>query len=418
VKRVRSASKAPSTRRHLRLGALFAAGAVGACAKSAQTSHTSERSSMAAVAEGLYDPAKALPQNFADTHLFGGPDFSAPNPRTFAYDVRDPLWSDDAQKRRFVYVPPDKKIGFDAAKGTFTFPVGTVFLKHFEVRDASPKRPYETRMLALKADGAWYFTNYKWGEDGAAVKTTEMAIVPGPAADTSYRIPSLEECRDCHLASKNSVLGFRPDQLNFDDGTGNQLEKLAKAGVFEAPVETLTAIPALADVADPSQPVEARARAYLDVNCSTCHNDQGIASILDLTLGKTLEETKLLAEGVIVPGNAEQSLLWKKISVPMSVDDLRMPPVALYPDPLAVDLLKQWIDQLPPELATAPADPKTPTKTPAEKPPKVKTEAQTETGTTVQTATGTSTATDTAPGSSTGTDDGADDGDAGASDAG
>ena len=48
------------------------------------------------------------------------------------YDVNAPLWSDGADKRRWLALPNVARIGFDAADA-WSFPRGTVLVKHFEI---------------------------------------------------------------------------------------------------------------------------------------------------------------------------------------------------------------------------------------------------------------------------------------------
>src|SRR4029079_9058475 len=86
------------------------------------------------------------------------------------YDVNTPLWSDRAVKRRWVAVPNDgspytvnEMVGF-APTGEWTFPNGTVFIKHFDLpvddRNAAITRRLETRLLVRDANGAVYGLTY------------------------------------------------------------------------------------------------------------------------------------------------------------------------------------------------------------------------------------------------------------------
>jgi mono/diheme cytochrome c family protein len=302
---------------------------------------------LGAVSSALVDPKAPLPGNFAATRLFAGPGLTLPADRVFAYDVKVPLWSDGAQKRRYVYLPPGQSITWDAANQKFVFPVGTVFLKHFEVKNAIPPRPYETRMITLKQDGAWYFTTYKWNDDGTSAKTTDSQLVQ-VAGGGEYRIPSVKECQMCHTEGKNFVLGFRPDQLDYDPlKSGNELQALISSGAVTARLADLRPATPLTDPRDDSAPLDARARSYLAVNCSPCHYAKGVASIFDFSLDKTLAETRLIEQKAVVPHNPDASRLWQKVSATKAED--RMPPVSLVPDPTALKIFKPWIAAWPTE---------------------------------------------------------------------
>ena len=86
----------------------------------------------------------------------------------------------------------------------------------------------------------------------------------------------------------------------------------------------LSAVPRLPRWDDASEPLDARAKAYLDVNCGHCHNDKGLASSSGLFL--TYEQPDTAVRGImkppvaagrgsgglfyaIVPGHPEQSIL-------------------------------------------------------------------------------------------------------------
>src|SRR5690606_23356473 len=83
-------------------------------------------------------------------------------------------------------------------------------------------------------------------------------------------------------AAAGYVLGPGVAQLNRDHdyapagGTSNQLATYADVGLLGAPLPAPpAALAKLADPADGSAPLDDRARAYLDTNCSNCHRPGG-----------------------------------------------------------------------------------------------------------------------------------------------
>jgi len=71
----------------------------------------------------------------------------------------------------------------------------------------------------------------------------------------------------------------------YADGSENQLAHWTAIGYLKGAPDG-TAAPKNADWRDIAQPLAARARAYLDVNCGHCHNPNGPAdtTALDLTI--------------------------------------------------------------------------------------------------------------------------------------
>jgi mono/diheme cytochrome c family protein len=175
-----------------------------------------------------------------------------------------PLWSDNAEKMRYVRVPRGQSIVFDKAAQKFTIPANTRFYKTFlkQVTDLSGNtstyRKIETRLIVSRPDStlpdgttqqnALYGT-YVWNDDETQATlltdplrdgqpfadrifsyvTDEHAAQPiidsNPAnlslaldkagVTRHYALPGAERCVQCHEGSPSQsfVLGFSPLQL-------------------------------------------------------------------------------------------------------------------------------------------------------------------------------------------------------------
>ena len=103
----------------------------------------------------------------------------------------------------------------------------------------------------------------------------------------------------------------------------NQIKKMMELEWLDK-IEDIDIIPVTANWEDPHFSLDDRARAYLDVNCSHCHNAKGQAKTSGLFLEyNQKDQTKLgvyktpVATGRgsgglffnIVPGNADESIL-------------------------------------------------------------------------------------------------------------
>ena len=271
--------------------------------------------------------------------LFTDPGGRSPNAGLTPYTLNTPLFSDYAEKSRFVFLPPGTKAQYRPT-GAFEFPVGTTLVKTFAYpadfrRPGDKVRYLETRLLIRKA-GGWTAQAYVWNEDqtkavlkrAGARLDVQFVDAHGQARRIDYAVPNANQCKECHsLAGELTPIGPKARNLNGDQayagGRENQLAHWTKAGLLSGAPAPASA-PRTAVWDDAAEPLQARARAYLDANCAHCHNAAGMASNSGLNLD--LEESRPAALGVgkrpvaagrgsgglevaIAPGQPDQSIL-------------------------------------------------------------------------------------------------------------
>jgi len=289
-----------------------------------------------------------FPTKLSETGLFTDVVNLVPAPGVIEYAVKAPLWSDGAVKRRWIALPGSERIAFDATEA-WTFPVGTVMVKHFEMAlPGGETTRLETRVLLHTTTG-WEGYTYRWNflENDADLlggRETEVLTVPsagGGSEELVWTYPSPDDCRTCHTAAAGRVLGVRTRQLNGDfDYAGvadNQLRAWNHIGLFTTDIGAPDQYEALVDPADATAPLPARARSYLAVNCAQCHRPTGPTPInMDLRYGTPLDGMN--AVGVapttglstvagaqrIRAGMPEQSVVWELMG---RLGDGRMPPL-------------------------------------------------------------------------------------------
>lgn len=314
------------------------------------------------------DDGAGFPQQLSQTGLFADLATLQAMPGLIEYDVNAPFWSDGAHKRRWIALPGSSKIGF-SADAAWSFPLGSVIVKHFELRLADGRdRRLETRVL-IHASGGWQGHSYRWNEAGtdAELLTTRQTVeltvpdasAPGGTRLQTYEFPASADCLRCHTAAAGSVLGLRSAQLNrsFDYGavSDNQLRSFDHIALFDRAIGAPASYPALPDPYAAAAGTAARARAYLDSNCAHCHRPGGPVPT-DMDLRASTATAQLNTHGVaptqgdlgiadarrIAPGDRTRSLLWERMR---RLDDTRMPPLASHAvDAAGVELIGAWID--------------------------------------------------------------------------
>jgi uncharacterized repeat protein (TIGR03806 family) len=309
--------------------------------------------------------AEGNPEKLSDWGLFTVADGRiAPHAGMVTYELNSPLFSDYAQKWRTVWMPKGVAATYDPAK-SFDFPVGTIVTKTFyyttPIDAASPQtskavvkatpasyqsgvagldlkhvRLIETRLLVRRAEG-WVAFPYVWNAEGtdATLERTgadvPMTFIDGAErTDFTYSVPNQNQCAGCHAQDfrtrKVEPIGLKARHLNRafpgEGGEISQLQRLVAMGYLKSVPGS--GVPQNANWEDAKSDPAARARAYLDINCSHCHNATGAARTSGLWLDAATMDPRLLGmckppvaagRGTgdrpfdIVPGHPETSII-------------------------------------------------------------------------------------------------------------
>jgi uncharacterized repeat protein (TIGR03806 family) len=243
--------------------------------------------------------AKAPVEKLSDYGFFTGKlsDLN-PSANVLPYTVRNPLFSNYAEKARFIVIPKGSVAVYNDT-AVFDFPSGTVLIKNFyyphDARNpARGKRILETRLL-VKGDDGWEAFPYIWNAEQTeafydpAGETMQISYVNrhGKKVTTPYVVPNKNQCRSCHAKGAALVpIGLNARQLNvahtYKNEVQNQLASWKALGMVDhVPVNP----PAVATWDDPSSgDINERARSYLDANCAHCHSRTGGANTSGLYL--------------------------------------------------------------------------------------------------------------------------------------
>ncbi len=317
------------------------------------------------------DPASTLDAYY----LFVDASGLTANARLTPYALNTPLFSDYAEKFRYLYLPPGKKAAY-RAEGVLDLPIGATLVKVFaypaDFRKPDDKLRYiETRLLIHKPSG-WVALTYVWNDaqDQAVLKRagTRVAISftdkNGTDRHIDYGVPNVNQCKECHsLSGEITPIGPKARNLNrtytYASGSENELTHWSRLGLLTGAPDPHT-MPVLPRWDDLAAPLAGRARAYLDVNCGHCHNRAGLASNSGLYL--TYEEANETAFGInkrpvaagkgsgnlsfaIAPGHPEESILLYRMA--STEPGVMMPQIGrTVTDDEAVKLIRDYITSL------------------------------------------------------------------------
>ncbi len=257
---------------HLSLlgGALVCAALAAAC--SSKSDASSIDAMCPAPEEGA---APEVPDDLRCTGLYTSWEEKTVAAANRPFSPASPLWSDGAEKHRWIQLPEGSKI--DASNmDEWSFPIGTKTWKEFVVDG----RRVETRFMWKVRSDRWLQASYVWSEDGTKAVRGEGAelTINGKA----WSVPKTGDCNSCHEGRKDKVLGFEALGLALPKADGLTLAALvAEQRIEPAPAKTSVTLP------DDGTGLAGPALAYLHTNCGiSCHgpNDSAIGGRIGLRL--------------------------------------------------------------------------------------------------------------------------------------
>lgn len=289
-----------------------------------------------------------------------------PTEHLIPYDLNTPLFSDYAQKARFVWVPEGKKATVKE-DGFIDFPEGSILVKNFYYDTDTGRNIIETRLL-IHLQNEWQAYPYIWNAEqteaflevaGGSQKISFDHL--GEKIQINYSIPNKNQCKSCHNNdNKMMPIGPKISNLNkmytYVQGKQNQLDHWVEKEILDFKRTEETPILAVWDA--PNVEISERVKAYLDVNCGHCHQPKGPGNTSGLFLQEKYFGTNSygicktpVAAGrgsggrkvSIHPGHSDASILEYR----MNSDDpgIMMPEIGrklIHKE--AVDLIRAWID--------------------------------------------------------------------------
>ncbi|MBL8815324.1 MAG: PQQ-dependent sugar dehydrogenase [Planctomyces sp.] len=340
-----------------------------------------------------------FPRLLSRTGLFQNVKDQVPASGVRPYQINVQQWADHATSQRWVAVPGDEPVQFEAPD-RWKLPDGSVLVKtiSIELERGKPEsaRRLETQVLH-REDGTWRPYTYLWNEAQTDAELVPVSgtmrvfevrdpAVSGGVEEVRWRVSSRGECQMCHnpwvemKTTTNGIqsaspLAFSFAQLNVgpqlhddsekQDKNSGQLDSLVKEGwIAGISPELCRTGPRFADpytpqeTLTPGEDLNARARAWLHVNCSHCHQPHaGGTALIELTSDVELEKMQLVGArpgqgsfgitnaGLLVPGNPYASVLHYRIA---KSGGGRMPRLGSeLTDLRAVRLIHDWIESMP-----------------------------------------------------------------------
>jgi hypothetical protein len=336
---------------------------VPACATDTETEDDSDFTQAERLRASEYTSCKRY-KRLSETGLFAKDDAGKMTDKTApgvrAFEPAYPLWTDGADKRRWIKLPSNARID-TSDMDHWKLPKGTKLWKEF-VYDGKRK---ETRLIEIGCDadpahpewgqGALFMGTFLWDEGNTDATFAPQGQYP--------QVPTQEACARCHGGEPGSVLGFSALQLSGKDLPLNITKLKAESLLSRAPDKDFTL---------PWNETTNRAAGYLHGNCGHCHSEGGRAfavvhqqlrlSASDVSKD-TFAATQVYASIVDQPTQTAREEGWFRIKAGqpdksyilfrMRDEGRRMPPGTLLVDDKGVAAVQAWIKSLAPGATTS-----------------------------------------------------------------
>ena len=302
----------------------------------------------------LPDPLTRL----SETGLYDDIATKALSPAVVEFAPASVLWSDGAEKRRFIALPPGTQID-TSDMDHWRFPLGTRFFKQF----AREGKLLETRLIVHRADTGnteadYWVGSFVWRDD-----ESDADLAPAGKQDirgTDHDAPAQTQCFTCHQGDKGRILGFSAMQLS-KPGPGVTVKSFAASGLLSNPP------PNGVDYPFPFAGTPAGAAlAYMHANCGHCHNPHGSSwPDTQMVLRLDIADTDLATSGPVKSTVGVALQRWQKPGFTVRVspgkpnesavlfranargDRDQMPPIATeHVDANGIAALTTWIQSL------------------------------------------------------------------------
>jgi hypothetical protein len=274
------------------------------------------------------------------------------------YAPQYPLFSDFADKRRWLLLPPNTQVD-TSDMDHWHFPLGTKAVKEFS-RDG---KPLETRLIQKVAETGdpkvdFFMGTFVWLPDGSDAVLSDLGV--DNVNGTTHDVPKQELCLRCHQGEPGALLGFSALQLS------------PTATLATLTQQQLLSVPPKRTFNIPGNDLQVKALGVLQGNCAHCHTTGGSGALMRLrllpheldlpfelteifqtTMGRPLTDwTPRPAEFTrrLIPGDPDKSALSYRMGLRSGNGVLpdQMPPIATeVSDPYGLATVRAWIAAMP-----------------------------------------------------------------------